>query len=152
MSRTVPPNGHAAGRVYWDSRSDFSQAIHEFANMEVLVVDDEPLICWSLRRGLRQRGHIVSEAGTATDALKLISAEPNRYDAVVLDYRLPDRQDLTLLADVRHLAPNAAVLMMTAYGDKAMRDEALELGAAAVVDKPFQVDAFVSLVESALQR
>src|SRR5262245_1573519 len=118
----------------------------EFSKMEVLVVDDEPLICWSLRRGLRQRGHAVSEAGTATDALKLISAEPKRYDAVVLDYRLPDRQDLTLLADVRRLAPTAAVLMMTAYGDQAMRDDALGLGAAAVVDKPFQVEAFVSLV------
>ena len=47
------------------------------------------------------------------------------------------------------MAPKSAVLMMTAYGDAEMRTQALALGARAVVDKPFQVSEFVSLVESA---
>jgi DNA-binding NtrC family response regulator len=116
--------------------------------IDVLIVDDEPLIRWSLRRGLTQRGHQVAEAGGATEALARLAAEPNRFDVVLLDYRLPDRQDLSLLKDIRKASPSSAVLMMTAYGEPQMRHDALALGARIVIDKPFQVSAVVALVES----
>lgn len=91
----------------------------------------------------------MAEAGDAAQALELLGAEPDRFDVVLLDYRLPDRQDLTLLDEVRRMAPGSAVLMMTAYGDSGMRSEALQMGALTVVDKPFQVSSFVALIESA---
>ena len=122
--------------------AEFSAPAH------VLIVDDEPLIRWSLRKGLVQRGHDVVEAGDAAGALACLTAEPGRFTVVLLDYRLPDRQDLTLLRDIRRLSPASAVLMMTAYGDAQMRTEAVALGARAVIDKPFQVSAVISLVES----
>jgi DNA-binding NtrC family response regulator len=115
---------------------------------DVLIVDDEPLIRWSLRRGLVQRGHHVAEAGDGAEALRQIAADPTRFGVVVLDYRLPDTEDLSLLRDIRRLAPAAAVLMMTAFGDVQMRSDALALGARIVIDKPFQVSAVVALVES----
>jgi len=118
------------------------------SGLSVLVVDDERLIRWSLRTGLNRHGHQVAEAETAAQALQLIATEPRPFRVVILDYRLPDRRDLTLLAEVRRLLPDAAVLMMTAYGDGDMRAQAFALGARAVVDKPFQVSEFVSLVES----
>jgi len=120
--------------------------------LDVLVVDDEPLIRWSLRRGLAQRGHQVVEAGNAAEALTLLAAEPGRFHVVILDFRLPDRQDLTLLKDVRELSPLSCVLMMTAYGDATMRSDALALGARVVIDKPFQVNAVISLVEATPSR
>jgi DNA-binding NtrC family response regulator len=118
----------------------------------VLVVDDEPLIRWSLRKGLTNRGHQVGEAGSASQALSLIKADPARFAVIILDYRLPDRKDLSLLREVRAIVPTSTVLMMTAYGDPGMREEALALGARAVVDKPFQVTKFIALVEAALAR
>ena len=118
------------------------------SQLSVLVVDDEPLIRWSLRTGLRRRGHEVVEAESAADALESIGSDPDRFKVVVLDYRLPDRQDLSLLADVRRLLPRAIVLMMTAFGDADMRKGALALGARAVVDKPFQVSQLIALIES----
>jgi DNA-binding NtrC family response regulator len=118
------------------------------SHLSVLVVDDEPLIRWSLKKGLTRRGHHVVEAQTAADALESIGVDQNRFSVVILDYRLPDRQDLSLLADVRRLLPNAAVVMMTAYGDPEMRTGAMKLGARAVVDKPFQVSQLITLVES----
>ena len=114
----------------------------------VLVVDDEPLIRWSLRKGLSRAGHEVVEAGSGTEALALIAAEPGRFRVVFLDYRLPDRRDLSLLREVRAAVPDAVVVMMTAFGDAEMRAQAIALGARAVVDKPFQVSALVSLVDS----
>ena len=116
--------------------------------VDVLVVDDEPLIRWSLRRGLVKRGHRVVEAGGAVEALARLAAEPDRFHVIVLDYRLPDRQDLSLLEEIREIAPSSAILMMTAYGEPQMRANALALGARIVIDKPFQVNAVVALVES----
>jgi len=115
----------------------------------VLVVDDEPLIRWSLRRAFLDRGHVVATAGTGSEALAVLSG--GRYDAVILDYRLPDRQDLSLLSEVRRLAPQSAVLMMTAFADDGMRAGAIELGARAVVDKPFLLKAFVAQVEASVR-
>ena len=120
----------------------------EISPINILVVDDEPLIRWSLRMGLTKRGHSVTEAADGAAALKLLSGDPQRFQVVLLDYRLPDRQDLSLLRDVRQTAPDCTVIMMTAFADQAMRDEALSIGARAVVDKPFQVAAVVSMVES----
>ena len=118
------------------------------AHLSVLVVDDEPLIRWSLKKGLTKRGHDVVEAQSAFEALESIGADQDRFGVVILDYRLPDRQDLSLLADVRRRLPRATVVMMTAFGDADMRAEALALGARAVVDKPFQVSQLIALIES----
>jgi DNA-binding NtrC family response regulator len=119
------------------------------APLSVLVVDDEPLIRWSLNKGLTRRGHEVVEARTGAEALQSIGSTADRFGVVILDFKLPDRQDLTLLADVRELLPRAVVVMMTAYGDEDMRSGALALGALAVIDKPFQVSQLIALIESA---
>ena len=116
--------------------------------MRVLVVDDERLIHWTLRTALAARGHDVTVAESAAGAIAALEEEREDFAVVVLDYRLPDRQDLSLLDDVRRLSPSSAVLMMTAFADPAMRSGAIEHGARAVVDKPFQVKSFVSLIES----
>ena len=122
------------------------------AHLAVLVVDDEPLIRWSLRQALLDRGHAVAVAATGAEAINEVVNASQPFDVIVLDYRLPDRQDLTLLEDVRRLSPGSVVMMMTAFGDDNMRTGAREHGAHAVVDKPFQVASVVSLIESSAGR
>src|SRR5262245_24041311 len=109
--------------------SDFADSAKKPPRLTVLIVDDEPLIRWSLQRGLSRRGHAVVEAKTAAEALALVTADPHRFAVTILDYRLPDSQDLSLLRDVRRIAPDIAVVMMTAYGDEDMRNGALAIGA-----------------------
>ena len=120
--------------------------------LQVLVVDDEPLIRWSVRQGLLQRGHTVAEAACGADAVTLLHQAPDRFDVVILDYCLPDSRDLALLDEVRRLAPTSAVVMMTAYADERVTTEAVGRGALAVLGKPFRVSALVSLIESAVRR
>lgn len=119
--------------------------------LRVLVVDDEPLIRWSVRQGLLQRGHRVAEASCGADAVALLRESPDHFDVVILDYRLPDNSDLTLLDEVRRLAPHSAVVMITAYADERVNSEAVGRGARAVLGKPFQIPALVSLVESTVR-
>lgn len=116
----------------------------------VLVVDDELLIRWALREALEARGYAVSEAGNAEAALSALAADGARPDAVVLDYRLPDSNDLGLLTAIRRVATTMPVIMMTAHGTADMIKGALDLGAYRVVSKPFEVHQMADLVADAL--
>jgi two-component system NtrC family response regulator len=118
----------------------------------VLVVDDEPLIRWSLRTGLTRRGHLTVEASDAAEARAALIQERGQFLVAFLDYRLPDCQDLSLLMDVKRLAPACAVFLMTAYAEDGMRARAVSEGAAGVIDKPFDVSRLVQLVDDAAGR
>ena len=133
-----------------ETERDSSQFGENPAPLAILIVDDEPLILWSLRKALLARGHEVATAGTAAEALTVLTASPDRFQVVILDYRLPDRRDLSLAEDVRRTSPDSALLMMTAFADDGMRAEARDRGVLAVIDKPFQVKSLVSLVESSV--
>ena len=113
--------------------------------LRVLIVDDEPLIRWSLAETLEQSGHAVVEAGDGQSAIRSVSdGEP--FDVVLLDYRLPDSNDLNLLATIRKLAPGSAVIMMTAFGTPEVMMGALKLGAYQVIPKPFEIHEVAALV------
>jgi DNA-binding NtrC family response regulator len=126
-------------------------AMNKSAGLRVLVVDDEPLIRWSLAETLSGEGHWVAEASDGESALRTIS-EAGPFDVVVLDQRLPDSNDLRLLAKIRRVAPGTAVVMMTAFGTPDVFSEAVTLGAYRVVAKPFDVHEMVELVSQAHQR
>ena len=114
----------------------------------MLVADDELLIRWSIRETLQQAGHSVTEAETARSVRRELAAG-SHPDVVLLDLRLPDSRGLDLLRDVRQMAPESAVVMMTAYGTPEVEAEALALGAYRVINKPFDVASVVPLVRQA---
>ena len=68
---------------------------------------------------------------------------------MLLDFRLPDSNDLCLLETIRAMSPGSAVIMMTAFGTPEMVEGALRLGAYRVVPKPFDLQDMVSLVAEA---
>lgn len=117
----------------------------------MLVVDDELLIRWSLSEALKEAGHSVTEACDRASALAALENGPKAPDVVLLDYRLPDSNDLGLLAAIRRMAPGAQVIMMTAFGTSEMTRTALDLGAYRVVSKPFEVHDLAALVVEAYE-
>lgn len=120
--------------------------VQHTSRLRVLVVEDEPLIRWSITETLECMGHTVIEAGDAESAIRTLGEMPQPVDVVLLDYRLPDSNDLNLLATIRRLTPHSAVVMMTAYGTPDVTRGALELGAYGVVDKPFDMDDLVPML------
>ncbi len=119
------------------------------ANPQVLVVEDELLIRWSIAETLASLGCLVTEAPDGATALRLLAAANGSIDVVVLDYRLTDSDDLRLLGRIRQLAPQSAVLMMTAFGTPDVIKQALVLGAWRVIEKPFEMSDLGAMISEA---
>jgi DNA-binding NtrC family response regulator len=113
--------------------------------MRVLIVDDEPLIRWALAELLGDLQCDTVETGNARDTRNALAGSP-LFDTIFLDLRLPDCSDLSLLRDVRSLAPAARIVVMTAHGTPELTAQALSIGAYAVIDKPFELAHVASLV------
>ena len=116
--------------------------------LRVLVVDDEPLIVWSLTQTLAGCGEIVSDAATREATVRSLVASPEP-DVVLLDYQLPDSFDLGLLTTVKRLAPHSQVILMSAYCTPEMAQDALAIGASRVIDKPIDMREVPGMVREA---
>ena len=114
----------------------------------VLVVDDEQLIRWSLVERLSQDGYKTLEASTGAEALAQLGTG---VDLVLLDYRLPDTDGLTVLKEVRRRDPDALVILLTAFSNVATAVEIMKEGAHHYATKPFNLDEIALLVEKALE-
>ncbi len=117
-------------------------------NATVLVVDDEPLICWSLSERLAEEGLTIIEANDgATAAAKSVGG----VDLVLLDWQLPDTDGLTLMRKLRTAGLQAPVILMTGHSSVERAVEAMKEGAYHYVTKPLNLDEIVLLVDKALE-
>jgi two-component system, NtrC family, response regulator AtoC len=114
----------------------------------ILVVDDEQLIRWSLTERLKEEGYRVVEAATAAAA---IERHAEGVDLVLLDYRLPDGDGLSVLKQVKDADADTLVILLTAHSTVDMAVEAMKRGAYHYANKPFNLDEIALLVEKALE-
>jgi CheY-like chemotaxis protein len=115
----------------------------------ILVIDDNRAVVDLLVARLGEEGHSVSSALTSDEGLKLVaSLHP---DLVLLDLALPDMSGLEVLKRIRVLDPSIRVIMVTANTDAQRAREALEIGAVAYVDKPFDAAYLKRVVAMALR-
>jgi CheY-like chemotaxis protein len=114
--------------------------------LRVLVIDDEPLVCWSVSETLSACGDEVTAVHTAADALRAVTTGPSRPDVVLLDYKLPDADDFGLLETIRRVSPPTRVIVMSVYYTPEIAEEALAHGAAKVVSKPIDMRDVPALV------
>jgi DNA-binding NtrC family response regulator len=104
----------------------------------LLVVDDDRLLRWSVGETFTARGWNVVEASDAQSGMqKFTDSKP--FDLVLLDLRLPDSDDMGVLARMRHDAPAVPVILMTAFTTREVLEEAMALHTL-VMSKPFDLD------------
>ena len=114
----------------------------------VLVVDDEELMRWFLRERLTQAGYHVTLAESGAAALHHLRDGSHGVGAIILDYRLPDLNGVEVLRRAKELLPECPVILMSAYGTTDIKDEAEELGASGVLEKPFEMDDLLAMLRA----
>jgi CheY-like chemotaxis protein len=113
--------------------------------LRILIVDDEAVVREILSRQLKAWDYEVRLAASAEDALALLEKEG--ADAVLLDNVLPGMTGLRALAEIRKRS-RAPVILMTGHFDTEFEQDALLLGAAAVLAKPLNAEALRRALES----
>jgi DNA-binding NtrC family response regulator len=115
---------------------------------DILIVDDERNLRWSLRIALEEQGHRVEEAASGEECLAMLRAGPR--DLVFLDVRLPGRDGMDVLQEIRRLYGNTIVVVMSAFGAQGAGADALQQGAYYFLSKPFELDHVIELVADAM--
>ncbi|TWU18935.1 sigma-54-dependent transcriptional regulator [Allorhodopirellula heiligendammensis] len=116
----------------------------------VLVVDDEPTICWALEKMLVGEGHRVVTASSAEEGLRL--AREHSIAMVILDVRLPHMDGITALPKFLDATDNASVVIITAFGDLETAVAAVKNGASDYLTKPFKLEDALRTCRTALQK
>jgi two-component system, NtrC family, response regulator AtoC len=114
----------------------------------ILVVDDEQLIRWSLAERLRADGYEVVEAPTGGEALDRVT---DGVDLVLLDYKLPDIDGVTVLRKIKEHDPDILVILLTAFATIETAVEAMKIGAYHFANKPYNLDDISLTVAKALE-
>lgn len=110
----------------------------------ILIVDDEPAICWGFRRLLTEEGHQVSIAASAEEGLR--SAATRAPDAILLDVRLPGMDGLSAVEHFRSTCGDVPIIVMTAFGSLETAVRAVSSGVTEYLPKPFELEDAVSLI------
>ena len=115
----------------------------------ILIIDDEPAICWSLKERLTDQGHEVQIAASVERADKVLNTFVP--EVIVLDIRLPGQDGLSAIPGFRQRLPSTPIIVMTAFGDLQTVVDAISRGAFEYLVKPFELPAFLSVVSRAIQ-
>ncbi len=116
----------------------------------VLVVDDEVNMRWVLKEALTEAGYEVLVASSGQEALSQMTQSP--ADLIVLDLKMKGMDGLGTLARLRERWPEVVVIILTAYGTVSTAVEAMQLGAADYLRKPFDVEDVTFKIQRALER
>jgi DNA-binding response OmpR family regulator len=103
----------------------------------ILIVDDEEVILFGYKQVLSEPWLTVDTAGTVSEAISL--AETNGYDAAIIDLRLSNSvslEGLDFVPILKNAQKTCRIIVVTAYGEEAIRRRALDAGADLFLEKP----------------
>lgn len=104
---------------------------------KILIVDDQPGIRVLLQEVLKKEGYDIQTAGSGVEAVSLLEAE--HFDALLTDMKLPGMSGVDILQRVQAKAEQMVIMMMTAYGEMELIEQAKSLGAKHFFTKPFNI-------------
>jgi PAS domain S-box-containing protein len=118
---------------------------------DILVVDDDPLVCETLGGVLQERGHRVQTVGKGQMALERLMQRPS-VDLAIIDFRLSDASGLDLLRRIKMQAPETEVIFITGGDSPSGAPETIHAAVGSVIVKPLDIEHLVATIDQALAR
>ena len=117
---------------------------------KALVIDDEQIVLDSVNKILKDENYEVDVSLSGREGLD--QAIKKEYDIVFTDIRMPDIGGMRVLRDVKRAKPSLPVVIITGYASVKSAVQAMKLGAADYIEKPFTPDQLLRAVDAALDR
>jgi two-component system NtrC family response regulator len=118
--------------------------------IQILIIDDEADVCTFFSRLLTRKGYAVVTAVNEREAVRAL--DENSFNVAMVDLKLPDTDGLTLLQKIKARQPGCEVVIMTGYSTIKTAVTAIQLGAYAYLEKPFddigEIEALVGKAAS----
>jgi CheY-like chemotaxis protein len=146
-----PPAGHSFGakaghpppatRQNWHGICALMAMMNEHIGRQrhILVVDDEPLVRYTVHMLLEDDGFIVEEAESGPQALAIYA--PGKFDMVFTDYCMPEMKGDQLAAAIKQRSPKQPIVMITAFPEKLTSSDCPLGGVDSFICKPFEAEA-----------
>lgn len=115
----------------------------------VWIVDDDKSIRWVLEKALSKEGMTVTSFAEPESVLTRFTRE--LPDVIITDIRMPNMDGIQMMDEIRKMAPDLPVIVMTAYSDLDRAVSAFQGGAFEYLSKPFDVDEVITLVKRAIK-
>lgn len=119
------------------------------SQIQVLVIDDDPLMADGLRRNLIDVGYQVDVAASFSEAIARL--ESRSYPLVISDLKLPDADGIEPLRRIKEIQPKTEIIVITAFGTLSNAIEATKAGAFYFLQKPFDFESLLPLINKALE-
>ncbi len=118
--------------------------------MEILIAEDEAQIAISLKKNFLDEGHNVMIAGDGEKALHLM--DEIQFDILLLDWRMPKKNGLEVLKELRDRGDRIPVILLTALSDVSDKIDAFKVGADDYITKPFSFEEVLARIEAVNRR
>lgn len=117
---------------------------------KILIVEDEELICWSLKHSFEKDGeYYVRCSHSGDDAMQKLAED--EYDVVITDLNLPDVDGFGIVKKIRGLAKSVPVIVISAHLSDPDVDDVKKQGVFSCINKPFEINEVIGDVKAALK-
>ncbi len=123
--------------------------------LRVLIAEDDDDFRAALCEGFHDAGYVVTSCRHGMDLVRElrrleVPARPEEFDVIVSDIRMPGVTGLSVLAGLREIEGVPPIILITAFGDEETHAEARRLGAAALLNKPFEMTELLEQARDAI--
>ncbi len=117
---------------------------------KILIVEDEELICWSLKHSFERDGeYYVRCSHTGDDAMQKLTSD--EYDVVITDLKLPDVDGFSIVGKIKELAKGTPVIVISAHLSDRVMDDIKKQGVFSMINKPFEIVDVMGDVRKAIK-
>lgn len=120
--------------------------------LDLLVVDDEPLITNFLKTFLKMNKFQVTSEQSSYQALNLVSANPNKFDCVISDILMPEYNGLNLMKKIHQINPELPIILISGAFNFELMVQALNEGAFGYLNKPLSSAEIISLLRKVIAK